>query len=403
MKVNDEIWGKLIPGPGKKIALDKFNSSPGGILTKLLPRDEVGEWRNSNFYFIGNYEHYFKHILESFKSMSSPLFDMGDSIYYHDCAEGIPKFFDSDYLFFIFINIDCLSSHEQSELFRLLNSFWIWDRKFCFHATADKLIPIFEDYLTPYKVPPVGNHKDILEGYFFSMLHREVQFPTVEIPEAVFEYHAFLPFLIKVKDITYISKFVDTLNMNNTNFLRAEFWYNFIIEINSEEMNRVPKTIKRKKEEKKYYMIFSGDNWMLSFGYDLPMIVKDSIGLNYMAALMMNPGKKYSCYHLRRVLNRTKKSDDTESPNHVKKIREPIEEAIHKIAKLEKDLKLKNDFSNYLIEIFFPTKQKEKSDVPIKDRCFSDINCTCQCELPDFPEIQWTIKTPYDFSKEEKE
>jgi hypothetical protein len=377
------------------------NDSVGYYFTKTFLGKHISPKLSFlKYYFIGSYDHYFKYIFEYLNWGEGPY------SFFYDLKNGLPLSLEPNYSFLIFINIDYLSFQEQLQLWKLIEDYNYSERGIFLHANTDNLCPPIKSQFHSVTMFATNHYANDLVEILIAFLTEKQKFTLTQWMRQDLILNGFHILLVKMKEITYLSKFMETIEIDGKNFFTVEFWYNFILEIKEMEKRSESYVERRINKKKEYYMYFRGDYWMISFGYHTPMIVLNTIGLKYIAGLMKNPEMIFEAKKLLDVVNPKNKS----KKNHVNVIRTAVKKTITRIEAIEVDLFPKDklspegelipnhDFSEYLKKIFLPTTLSNEIGVPHSDTCFRDNNKTCKCILPNQPAIKWKISTPIDFS-----
>jgi hypothetical protein len=352
----------------------------GYYFSQKIPRSSLKE-NIYKYFFIGNYEHYFKYVAEY-------LYSNQPNVFHYDLTCGLPRFIKPGYSLLMFYNIDFLSQHEQAELWAIINDYHYSESKIFIQGNEDKLIPELSGKFTKVRIPSLKSLKNNLTDIFLSMLNEYSNLIDGDsFSRELVRHNVFLPLLEKINDITHISRFLNTIETNNDGIFEVGFWYNFNLENrNFQSENSLVSYVKPKIKKNQCYIICRGDYWLLSYNYDLPLIMDQQPGLFFIAGLMLKSGTPFDAYDIRAKFSDKIKKDSL----HARKVRDAIRETIDDIKRWETKLLLGDKLSTYLSESFIP---KEKGSQSV----FSDTYGTCLYILPSKPKINWKIFTPIEF------
>ncbi|HMN26138.1 MAG TPA: hypothetical protein PKE38_16650, partial [Ignavibacteriaceae bacterium] len=102
-----------------------------------------------------------------------------------------------------------------------------------------------------------------------------------------------------------------------------------------------------KSDTEKYFIKYRGDYWEVNFNYeDGPILLANSVGMYYLAALLEKPNTPIDCKDLTKKYAKKKIYDSPE--RGAQSIINAIEGCKESIADVESSLSIKNKFSSYL-------------------------------------------------------
>lgn len=248
----------------------------------------------------------------------------------------------------IFFNTDSLPLQRQNELLNILVSFKDDEsvKKIFHYKNADKILPRIKknDNLIDLSIIDVTSEK--LAQCFVSMLVQKNKL-LYGTKNAKF-FKVLSKFVYSYNSVDVMDQCVNGLTPLNSSdiLLSPEFWYEFNRKYALVTKENTDKQL-IKSDTEKYFIKYRGDYWEVNFNYEGgPILLANSVGMYYLAALMAKPNTPLDCNALTEKYAKKKKYKSPE--RGAQSIIKAIQDCTNSIDGIESSLSIKNKFSAYL-------------------------------------------------------
>lgn len=337
------------------------------------------------------------------KKAAEFLFDKRIKKIKYDLKDGFPLFWEEtkacEVLYFR--NIQSFGYQQQIHLWHTIQSFSL-DKKYIIfegfsendlaHSLRDD-IGIISVQTT---VDPGKDVSDVFLHLVFEGFSRAALLKENTLLDFVAENNSFRNMLSMLKDINTIDYLLkkQTYFQSPDDLFMSDNWIRFLSDalIYEKEIEEGGK----KAMSLGYFMKYRGDYWEISFGYSEPLLVKNKLGLYYIAYMMNHQGQSFSATKLRQLIQPNIKVPSADTEKNVQAIRKNINGSISHLVELENEFDLGNKFSEFLIETFIPNRLVGyKKEAKNKEEYFRDRLDKCICKFPDDINFRWEhISTP---------